>query len=193
MHRYPITRINVGGLIMALALSLGMTASVRLAANDWPQWCGSDGKNMVSAEKGLPDSFLPGRKRGDGTIDLTTAYNVKWGVRVGTGFYSTPSVAGGKVYAGGLDQTDGIFACFDAASGRRCWQWRAPPRDAPHDIDGFSIGIGVMPQQIGVCSSAAVERDRVYFVSNRFDVVCLDAAGSEARPGEARVLWTFDM
>ena len=62
---------------------------------------------MVSDEKGLPASFAPGRKRSDGTIDLSTATNVKWGVKLGDAFYSTPSVAGGKVYVGGLDDKDG--------------------------------------------------------------------------------------
>ncbi len=185
-------RFRVIGL-MAVAFSLGMMIAPSASAKDWSQWCGSDGKNMVSEEKGLPASFTPGRKRADRTIDLSTAVNVKWGVKLGDAFYSTPSVAGGKVYVGGLDDRDGIFVCFDAASGRRLWQWRAPPRDVPHTIDGFSIGISDMPQQIGVCSSAAVEAGRIYFVSNRFDVLCLDAAGSKLKPGDARVLWTFDM
>jgi outer membrane protein assembly factor BamB len=185
MHCHPIARLSYISLA-ALLLSLNLAA-------DWPQWCGSDGKNMVSAENGLPESFSPGRKRSDGTIDLSTATNVKWGVKLGDAFYSTPSVAGGKVFVGGLADKDGILACFDAASGRRLWQWKAPPRDVPHRIDGFSIGISDMVQQIGVCASAAVEAGRVYFVSNRFDVLCLDAAGSTTKPGEARVLWKFDM
>ena len=90
--------------LLALAFLLGMTAATRVSAKDWPQWCGSDGKNMVSEEKGLPESFSPGQKRSDGTIDLATATNVKWGVKLGDAFYSTPSVAGGKVYVGGLDE-----------------------------------------------------------------------------------------
>lgn len=170
-----------------------MAAAVSVWAKDWRQWCGSDGKNMISDETGVPESFAPGRKRSDGTIDLSTATNVKWGVKLGDAFYSTPSVAGGKVYVGGLDDKDGIFVCFDAATGKRLWQWKAPPREVARSIDGFSIGIATIPHQIGVCSSAAVEGDRVYFVSNRFDVLCLDAAGSRAKTGDAQVVWTFDM
>jgi len=192
MRCRQMARLNIGGL-MALNFVLGTTAVFRVSAKDWPQWCGSDGKNMVSDEKGLPESFSPGRKRSDRTIDLSAATHVKWGVKLGNAFYSTPSVAGGKVYVGGLDDTNGIFVCFDEATGKRIWQWKAAPREVPHNIDGFSIGIGSIPQEIGVCSSAAVEGDRVYFVSNRFEVVCLDAAGSRVKPGDARVVWKFDM
>ena len=103
MRQGQITKMIVGGL-MVLVFSLNLVAAIGVSAKDWPQWCGSDGKNMVSDEKGLPESFSPGRKRSDGTIDLSTATNVKWGVRLGDAFYSTPSVAGGKVYVGGLDE-----------------------------------------------------------------------------------------
>jgi len=150
---------------------------------------------MVSSEKDLPETFTPGT-RGDGeTIDPSTAVNVKWGVKIGSAFFSTPSVAGGKVFVGGLAGREGIFVCFDAATGERLWQWQAPARDVPGTIDGFSIGLSTIPRQIGVCSSAAVERDRVYFVSNRCDLMCVDIAGQPPGPeaGQARVVWTFDM
>jgi hypothetical protein len=63
--------------LAVLNLALDMTAAPGASAKDWPQWCGSDGKNMVSEEKGLPELFSPGRKRSDKTIDLSTASNVK--------------------------------------------------------------------------------------------------------------------
>jgi len=165
-------------------------------AGDWPQWCGSQGKNMVSDEKGLPDSFVPGEKQSQKrTIDLATAKNVKWGVKACDAFYSTPSVAGGRMFLGGLESGNGVFACLDAVSGKLLWKWQSPPRPVPKQIDGFAIGIGVIPQQIGVCSSAAVQGDRLWFVSNRFDVVCLDVHGQPAGPeaGKPRVVWTYDM
>jgi hypothetical protein len=47
---------------------------------------------------------------------------------------------------------------------------------------------------MGVCSTATIDGDRVYFVSHRFEVVCLDVNGlTGTQAGEARVLWTFDM
>ncbi len=177
-------------LFLAGPLGIGATRS-----DDWSQWCGSDGKNMVSSETNLPESFARGKRKSNGTIDLSTAANVKWGVKIGTGCYSTPSVAMEKVFVGGLDGREGVFVCLDATTGKRLWQWQAPPREVPDTIDGFSIGLSSIPQQIGVCSSAAVEQDRVYFVSNRCDLMCLDVAGEFSEPGDrqARVLWTYDM
>ena len=165
-----------------------------LRAGDWPQWAGSDAKNMVSPEKGLPKTFVPGEKTTNGTIDLATARNVRWGVKVANAIYSTPSIAEGRVFIGAMEQGNGLLACLDAATGKVLWKWKAPPKKFPHDIDGFLLGIHEIPPQMGVCSSPAISGGRVYFVSHRFEVVCLDVnglAGIEA--GGARVVWVFDM
>ncbi|MGA2067112.1 MAG: PQQ-binding-like beta-propeller repeat protein [Thermoguttaceae bacterium] len=180
---------------LGLGLGIAVVLAAPARAKDWPQWCGSDGKNMVSDEKGLPDSFVPGKKLPNGWIDPATARGVKWGVKLGDALYSTPSISGGKVFVGGVQSQDGIFACLDEATGKLLWQWRAPPRKVPASIGGFSIGISGIPAQMGVCSSAAVEGQRVYFVSNRFEVLCLDAAARPPDPeaGKPRVVWSLDM
>ena len=165
-----------------------------LRAGDWPQWAGSDSKNMVSSETGLPESFVPGAKRPEGTIDLATARNVRWGVRFANAIYSTPSIAEGKIFVGAMEQGNGLLVCLEAATGKLLWKWKAPPKKFPHDIDGFLLGIHEIPPQMGVCSSPTVSGGRVYFVSHRFEVLCLDVyalAGTE--PGEASVVWLFDM
>jgi outer membrane protein assembly factor BamB len=178
--------------------ALGLIALVVLAsavpAGDWPQWAGSDGKNMVSPEAGLPDSFVPGEKKSDGTIDLATARNVRWGVKIGNAIYATPSIANGKIFVGGMEQGNGIFVCLEAATGKVLWKWKAPAKPFPNDLGGFQIGIHEIPAQMGVCSTAAVDGGRVYFVSHRFEVMCLDVNGlAGTETGNARVLWTFDM
>jgi outer membrane protein assembly factor BamB len=182
--------------IIILSLSLSAVEACRdAAAADWPQWCGSDGKNMVSAEKGLPDSFVPGKKRADGTIDLATARHVRWGVRVGDALYSAPAIFHGRVFIGGQESGEGTFTCLDEATGKILWRWRAPLRKAPRKIAGFDIGVYHIPAEIGVCSSPAVEDHRVWFVSHAFDVLCLDVRGetSGLAAGKARVLWSLDM
>ena len=165
-----------------------------VTAGDWPQWAGSDAKNMVSPERGLPDSFVPGEKKPDGTIDLATARNVRWGVKIADAVYGTPSIAKGRIFVGAKEQTNGTFVCLDAATGKLRWKWKAPPKKFPRDINGFHIGIYEIPAQMGVCSSAAIDGDRVYFVSQRFEVVCLDVKGlNEGEDGQPHVIWTFDM
>ena len=73
-------------------------------AHDWPQWGGRDDKNMVSDEKGSPESFNPGKKSPQGTgIDMSTTENVKWVARLGNQTYGNPTIADGKVYIGTND------------------------------------------------------------------------------------------
>src|ERR1035437_6886466 len=174
--------------VFACLVLLGWTA-LSSRAGDWPQWAGSDAKNMVSPEKGLPESFVPGDKTTNGTIDLATARNVRWGVKVGNAIYSTPSIAEGKVFVGAMEQKNGLLVCLDAATGKLLWKWMAPPKKFPKDIDGFQLGIHEIPAQMGVCSSATINDGRVYFVSHRFEVVCLDVHGlvGTAQIGRAHV------
>jgi outer membrane protein assembly factor BamB len=146
-------------LLLALGLSKALAA-------DQPQWGQAWSRNMVSKEKGLPDSFDP-----------KTGKNIKWSARLGTETHSTPVVAGGRIYIGTNNgeprdpkhQGDrGVLMCFDEKTGRFLWQLVVPKRDEDPYFDWPKSGIS---------SSATVEGDRVYIVSNRGEVLCLDARG----------------
>src|SRR5258708_1223581 len=100
---------------------------------DQPQWGVAWNRNMVSVEKDLPDSFDP-----------KTGKNVAWSAQLGTQTYSTPIVAGGRVYIGTnngnprdpADKRDcGVLMCFDESTGRFLWQLAFPKReeDPYHD------------------------------------------------------------
>jgi hypothetical protein len=56
---------------------------------DWPMWGGTPSRNMVSAAKGLPDSW-----------DVKAKTNVKWVADLGSQTYGNAVVAGGKVFVG---------------------------------------------------------------------------------------------
>ena len=45
----------------SLLAVVGMTFAAYAA--DWPQWGGTNVRNMVSSEKGMPTKFNPGKKK----------------------------------------------------------------------------------------------------------------------------------
>jgi hypothetical protein len=131
-----------------------------------------------SEERGLPDSFVPGEKKADGSgIDPATTKNVKLVAQLGTMTCSTPAVAGGRVFLGTMSERQGVLLCLDEATGKRLWQLSAPPREVPKTIDGRKLWFGVFPAQLGVCSSPVVDGDRVCVLTHRCDVACLDVHG----------------
>jgi outer membrane protein assembly factor BamB len=157
--------------------------STVVRAADWPQWGGTDQRNLVSQEKGLPEAFVPGKKQPSGEgIDPATTENVKWTTRLGSAAYGNPTVAGGRVFVGTDDLTlagdprlsrsrGGMVKCFDEATGELLWQLAIPPRTELPKDSHFGH------QHLGVCSSPTVEGDRVYVVGSAGDVLCLDVNG----------------
>jgi len=140
--------------------------SFAASAGDQPQWGQAWSRNMVSAEKGLPDSFDPKSGR-----------NIKWVARLGTETHSSPVVADGRVYIGTNNgeprdprhQGDrGVLMCFDERTGQLLWQLVVPKREEDPYFD--------WPRS-GISSPVTVEGGRVYLVSNRGEVLCLDAKG----------------
>ena len=152
---------------VALSWGLGLGAwSFRACAADQPQWGQAWSRNMVSDEKGLPDSFDP-----------KTGRNIKWVARLGTETHSTPIAAGGQLYVGTNNgqprdpkhQGDrGVLMCFDEKTGKFLWQLVVPKREEDPYFDWPNTGIS---------SPVTVEGDRVYLTDNRGEVVCLDAQG----------------
>ncbi len=141
-----------------------ITFMVRAA--DQPQWGQAWSRNMVSNERNLPVDFDP-----------KTGRNVKWVAKLGDETHSTPVVANGRVYIGtnNNDPRDpkhqgdrGVLMCFEETTGKFLWQLVVPKReeDKYHD----------WPKS-GISSPATVEGDRVYIVSSRGEVMCLDAHG----------------
>jgi outer membrane protein assembly factor BamB len=202
-----------GSLIVYGGILWWLLAPRLLFAGEWPQWGGSDARNMVSAEKGLPATFTPGKKdpKGGG-VDLATTKNVRWAARLGTLTCSTPAVAGGRVFIGTAEDNKGILLCLDESTGRELWRWSAPAKELPFKApDGGKLWFSHYPKLLGVCSTPAIDEDRVYFVTHRCEVLCLDARGREnvAKPdgkngipfsitspeeaGGAKILWKFDM
>ena len=161
---------------------LGLVLAGAAGAADWPQWGGRDERNFVSDEKGIPESFAPAvRENKEKDIAASPARNVKWVARLGSQTYGNPSVSGGKVFLGTNDASfndprlkksgGGLVMCLDEATGSVLWQLPVPrirTKDGNFNFDDLSLGI---------CSSPTVDGDRVYLVTNRCEVLCLDADG----------------
>ncbi len=183
-------------------LFAAVTAS---AAADSPQWGTAGTRNMVSPETGLADRF-----------DLKTGENIRWRVKLGTESHSTPVISGGRVLMGTNNGQPrdpkhkgdrGVLMCFDEKTGDLLWQLVVPKRDEDQYMDWPGTGIS---------SPATVEGDRVYIVTNRGEVVCLDLKGMangndgpfkdegrhmtpaglppmEPGPLDADILWVLDL
>ncbi|MBC7819140.1 MAG: PQQ-binding-like beta-propeller repeat protein [Planctomycetaceae bacterium] len=170
--------------------------SARPTNNDWPQWGRSSHRNNV-ADGRLPLEW-----------DLAKGTNIVWKAKLGTSTYSSPIVSGGKVFIGTNNQAVinradpkykdlSCLNCFDQATGRLLWQYASEKLPAARVYDWPDIGL---------CSTACVDGERVWVVTNRCEVICLDANGF--RDGEndgpfreepaqtevdADVVWKFDM
>jgi len=205
LETVTLTRGKAVAIPSALALLLTAILAATTLAADQPQWGRSWSRNMVSDEVNLPESFDP-----------ETGENIKWSAPLGSHAYATPVVANGRVFIGANNALPrdprhqgirGVLLCLDEATGKLCWQLVVPKFENTIYLDW---GPG------GICSPATVEGDRVYVVTNRAEVVCLDLDGMAdgndgpyrdegrlmARPGQspmkvtdidADVLWLFDM
>jgi outer membrane protein assembly factor BamB len=186
--------VRVRALLLS-TLTLAAPAISAGGAADWPMWGGRPERNMVSDATGLPTEW-----------DVKTKKNVKWVATLGSVAYGNPVVAGGMVFVGtnndGLRDPKqpgdrGVLMAFRASDGEFLWQMTHEKLASGRAND--------WPQQ-GVASSPLVDGDRIYYVSNRAELVCLDIQGF--RDGEndgpfkgetltsekdGDVVWTLDM
>ena len=191
----PVAALLLFAGALFAVVSFVSASNATVAGEDWPMWGGTPERNMISSIKGLPSTW-----------DVAKKTNVKWVATLGSQSYGNPVVAGGQVYAGtnneGLRDPKqggdrGVLMCFRESDGEFLWQ---------HTSEKLAAGrVNDWPYQ-GVCSSPIVEGDKVYYVSNRAEVVCLDTQGF--RDGEndgpfkdeklsgkndADIIWKFDM
>jgi outer membrane protein assembly factor BamB len=146
---------------------------------DWPMLGGSPSRNMASNGKNPPADFAPGKKvKGTDELDMATTKGLKWSVLLGSQSNGTPVVAGGCVFVGtnnenprdpkyGKDDRS-VLMCLDEKTGGLLWQMPCTK---------LSVGKVSDLEYIGLCSSPAVEGERVYVITNRCEVVCLDLRG----------------
>ncbi len=186
-----------GGVVLAASSAAVRGDGAAMAGTtDWPMWGGTPSRNMVSAAKGLPDTW-----------DVKAKTNVKWVADLGSQTYGNTTVAGGKVFVGTNNELlrdkqqigdRGVLMAFKQDTGEFLWQ-----------ITHEKVAAGRVndwPFQ-GIASSPLVEGEKIYYVSNRGEVMCLDTEGFRDNnendgpvtdeqfktPNDADVIWRFDM
>ena len=165
-------------MLVGLAVGACIVFASDPAGGDWPMWGGSPDRNMASSMRGIPTNW-----------DVKAGKNVKWVAKLGTQTYGNPVVAGGQVYVGTNNALArnpkepgdrGVLMCFRESDGRFLWQHANEKLDSKIDWP-----------ETGVCSSPLVEGQRLYYISNRCELVCLDTRGDGK--GGAKVVWKLDM
>jgi len=190
---------------------------------EWPQWGHNSSKNMVSPAKNIPSDFSAGEENADGEIDIKTAKNAKWIVKLGNQAYGTATISGGRVFVGTNNENPrnpeikgdrGVVMCFDEKSGKFLWQLTVPKLPSGKVNDW---------EFLGICSSPSIEGKYGYVVTNRGEVIKFDTLGLsdgndgpfedegkymnggldgiakgtakalEAGPTDADIVWGFDM
>jgi outer membrane protein assembly factor BamB len=191
--RASLAAMVAGAAVVAAAVALQAQAPAAGGA-DWPMWGGTPSRNMVSSMKGLPLDW-----------DVKTKKNVKWVADLGSQSYGNPIVAGGMVFVGTNNELlrdknqggdRGVLMAFRESTGEFLWQHAHAKLESGRAND--------WPFQ-GVASSPLVIGERLYYVSNRGVVFCVDIQGfrdnendgakDEKLTGmnDADVIWAFDM
>ncbi len=182
-------------LIFTIGLLSVAAVSEVDAEKEFALWGGSLSRNMVSDEKNIPDKW-----------DLESGENIKWTAELGSQSYAGPLVIGGKVFVGTNNEAlynpkltgdRGNIIAFNESDGAFLWQITHTKLTSGRVND--------WPLQ-GICSTPYIEGDRLYYISNRCEVVCIDTQGfmdgendgpykEEAETSEidGDIIWIYDM
>ncbi len=184
IHRHPAP---------ATVLACVLLATVPAAHAEQAMFGNTHDRNMVSSETGLPSEW-----------DIETGKNVKWSQPAGSQSYAGPVLLDGKVYIGTNNEGErdpkikgdkGIVMAFAEDDGSFLWQMVHDklPESKLHD----------WPLQ-GVCSTPVIEGDRIYYTSNRAEIVSVDVGGlADGNAGwdgekytgkqDGDLVWAYDM
>jgi outer membrane protein assembly factor BamB len=184
----------LGGIVgLLLVLSLDTDCPADQARAEAPAARGSaipvamfgitPARNLANeVDKGIPDNFAV-RPKGK-------EKHVKWVAALGSKAYGGPVVAGGRIFVGTNNEKPrdpairgdrGVMMCFRESDGKFLWQITHEKLDEINDC-----------RQEGVASTPCVEGDRLYYVSNRGELVCADVAGDE-KTAKGKIVWIYDM
>ena len=141
-----------GATVATTAAAVASSDAGQVAAAEWPQWRGPE-RTGISREQGLMKQWPQG-----GPTLLWKAVGLGGG-------YSTPTVAGGRVYGMGYVGGNEVVWAVDAKSSNGLWM-------TPIATANNRVGYGD-----GSRSSPTVDGNRLYVVGVSGDLTCLDTDG----------------
>ena len=172
------------------------TANATIQPGDWNQWGGTSYRNNTPIGVNIPMVWdIGGTDRK--TKQKMPPQNIKWSAQLGSQTYGNPVVVGGRVFVGTNNSAGwlkrypsaedlGCLLAFNDNDGSFLWQDSSEklPTGRVHD----------WPMQ-GICCAPLVEGDRLWYVTSRGEVKCLDPAGfhddeddGEVQSGMARIV-----
>ncbi|MBX3420082.1 MAG: PQQ-binding-like beta-propeller repeat protein [Pirellulaceae bacterium] len=180
----------------AVAETRKLISQFSVGQADWPQMGGSSLRNCVGGAANIPTQW-----------DVASGDNIIWSVPLGSTTYGNPVVANGRVFVGTNNgggyvarypkTTDlGVLLCFSEQDGKFLWQHSSEKLESGKKHD--------WPDQ-GICSTPLVDGERLWYVTSRGEVACLDTNGfydrkndgAKGEPNEntdeADVIWTYNM
>lgn len=177
----------------------------------WSQWGRTSARNNVGLAQNLPLDWAVEYQHGQEMASPAKSRHLLWSAPIHSYGYrgmnaAPPAVADGKIFVGSnnkagfipeLKKEDlGTLVCLDAENGAFLWQ---------HVNRRLDVGKVSDWEYMSICSTPYVEGERLWYVNNRCEVVCLDTEGfhdrkndgitSESRTGmaDADVIWSLDM
>jgi outer membrane protein assembly factor BamB len=164
-------------------------------AEDWPMFGRDQSRNAVSPEKNPPVWWQVETRDRDGNFRKPNK-NVRWSAVLthrahhDGRTYGDPIVIDGTVWIGTNNEgSDGkgdaaVLVCLDQKTGKVLYRYVSPRLEPFAGQD--------WPNKSLACSPL-IEGDRMWFTTNRCEVVCLDIGPLKKRQGEPRALWKVDM
>jgi len=166
---------------------------------DWPMWGGDPSRNMVNLTTPVSIEFEP-------ALEVAKGKKLVYTARLGSQTYGNPVIAGGRVFVGSNNGGEyrpkhkgdrGTVLCFDEKTGKFLWQLTREKLTQGRVND--------WPEQ-GICSTPCVEGKRMWVVTNRCEVMCIDVEGFyddkndgpykeevDKEKEDADIIWAFDM
>lgn len=202
--RRTLAALAAAALFIVLGLVAGRTGEARTVVpkgqsgpHSWPMFGGTNQRNLVNTlERNLPTTW---------SVVKNKQRNIKWVAQLGSRCYGSPVIAGGRVFLGTNNEFQrnpqikgdkGILLCLSEADGS--FQWQAVHEKLPTGM------VNDWPRE-GVASTPVVEGNRLYYVSNRCELICADTEGFQdgsndgvqdeehQGPGNVDIIWRLDM